>query len=127
MNLYNDVTYTPSMNEGEPAMLDCSGAGFSGCRVPRQNVYLNAPNNISQNINFSTLLSDAINSIIEKSEASGQQGSLRGTECKKIAVRNATRGGFDTYLIQGTWNYNAYGEGYLKIYLNSSDMLNCRM
>ncbi len=128
LNLYNDIMYVPSEDGVQPAMLECTGAGFSACRVPRQNSFMVVNNPGHQNgINFDSMITDAINEIIAKSEENGQRGSLQGSTTKKVAVRNATRGGFDTYFIQGAWKYNAYGEGYLKIYLNRSDLLNNRI
>lgn len=128
LNLYNDVLYTPSEDDSTPARLDCIGAGFSFCRVPNQNPFtLNNNCRVANNVDISPLVVDAINEIIEKSEENGQRGSLRGTACKKIAVRNSNRNGTDTYFVQGKWNYNAYGEGELVIYISQSNILNTRM
>ena len=128
LNLYNDILYTPSEDGIQPAMLECTGAGWSACRVPRQNTFMVVNNTGQQNnLNFGNMISDAINEIIAKSEENGQRGALQGSTCKKIAVRNATRGGFDTYFIHGAWRYNAYGEGYLNIYINQSNILNHRI
>ncbi len=125
LNLYNEITYTPSLSDSEPARLECSGAGFSACRVSNQ--ILSGAVNPGASLAVGNLLPDAINCLIEKSEESGQRGVLQGADCKKVAVRNATRGGFDTYFVQGTWSYNAYGEGTITIYLNTSDILDRRM
>ena len=127
LNLYNDIMYVPSEDGIQPAMLECSGAGFSSCRVPRQTIlhanYPTHPNNVDLN----GMITDAINEIIAKSEENGQRGVLQGSNCKKIAVRNCTRGGMDTYFIQGAWKYNSRGEGYIKIYISQSDILNHRI
>ena len=127
LNLYNDILYTPSEDGVQPATLECTGAGWSSCRVPRQNTFMINNSGHQSGTNFDLLISDAINEIIAKSEENGQRGSLQGSTCKKIAVRNATRGGFDTYFIQGAWTYNAYGEGYLKIYITRSDIMDHRI
>lgn len=127
MNLYNDIMYVPSEDGIQPAMLECSGAGFSSCRVPRLTIlHTNYPVN-PNNVDLNGMFADAINEIIAKSEENGQRGALQGSTSKKIAVRSSTRGGMDTYFIQGAWKYNARGEGYLKIYISQSDILNHRI
>ena len=129
LNLYNEILYTPSLDEETPATLDCMGAGFSSCRVPRQNSFmLNNIGGSSTGVDISPLVCDAINEIIAKSEENGTRGSLQGTASKQIAVRNNTRGGgFKTYVVKGVWKYNAYGEGVMNIYLERSDVLNHRI
>lgn len=129
LNLYNDIMYIPSEDGIQPAMLECTGAGFSACRVPRQNSFMVVNNPGHQNgINFDSMITDAINEIIAKSEENGTRGSLQGTASKQIAVRNNTRGGgFKTYVVKGVWKYNAYGEGTMNIYLERSDVLNHRI
>ena len=130
LNLYNEIVYTPSVDEFTPAMLDCTGAGFSACRVPKQNLF--STNNpyarIPSGIDLSPLICDAINEIIAKSEETGARGIRQGSASKQIAVRNNSRGGsLDTYVVKGVWSYNAYGEGTMKIYLDKSDLLNHRL
>lgn len=125
LNLYNDILYTPSMEENTPATLDCSGAGWSACRVPRQNTYtMNCAGQVPSAI--APLISDAINEILAKSEERGSRGSLRGSASKTIALRGNSNNGYDTYVVQGEWKYNAYGEGTVMIYLTRSDILQYR-
>ena len=128
LNLYNDILYTPALDEETPATLDCTGAGWSACRVPRQNTYtMNSLNRVPNGLDISPLVNDAINEIIEISE-DHTRGTQRGSISKKIAVQDNTRGGgMVTYIVQGVWSYNAYGEGTLKIYLHNSDILNHRI
>ncbi len=129
LNLYNEIVYTPQLDELTPATLDCMGAGFSSCRVPRQNTYmLSDLGGSSCNINISPLINDAINEIIAKSEDYGTRGTLRGTASKKIAVRSNNRdGGMETFVVKGSWSYNAYGEGTMKISILKLDVLDHRI
>ena len=77
-------------------------------------------------IDISLLVNDAINEIIEKSE-DRTRGVQQGSASKTIAVRNNSRNNMDTYIVRGTWRYNAYGEGILKIYLTKSNLLDHRI
>lgn len=125
LNLYNDILYTPELDENTPATLECTGAGWSACRVPRQSTYTMTQINTS-GIDISLLVNDAINEIIEKSE-DRTRGVQQGSASKTIAVRNNSRNNMDTYIVRGTWRYNAYGEGILKIYLTKSNLLDHRI
>lgn len=125
LNLYNDILYTPSLDELTPATLDCSGAGWSACRVPRQSTYtMNCAG--LQGSSISPMIADAINEIIAKSEERGSRGTLHGSASKTIATRGSSGNGYDTYVVQGEWKYNTYGEGEIKIYLTQSDLLRYR-
>ena len=131
LNLYNDIKYTPA-NGGQMAMLECSGAGYSACRIPNIGAYMDNTSvhfgNSGDAVNYgvSTKFAEAVNEIISYSETQGAKGYYSGSKSQTIAVRNTkTRGtsSNDTYFIKGTWQYNKYGEGYLYIYINKSDIL----
>lgn len=129
-NHYNDVLYTPG-DENTPARLDCTGAGNSSCRVPRNNaatLFAVSPashNGTSLNPNLMPLFADAVNEIIETSERSVAAGNLQGSQSKSIAVRNNSTG-LDTYFVKGQWSYGRNGNGTLHIYINQSDLLRRR-
>ena len=72
------------------------------------------------------LISDAINEILATSEERGSRGSFRGSASKTIAIRGNSNNGYDTYVVQGEWKYNVYGEGTMMIYLTRSDILQYR-
>lgn len=72
------------------------------------------------------LISDAINEMLAKSEERSSRGSFRGSATKTIATRGNSNNGYDTYIVQGEWKYNAYGEGTMMIYLTRSDLLQYR-
>lgn len=114
LNLYNDILYTPSQDETHPATLDCTGSGYSACRVPR-NSALSFTTSPVVNPALSPVFTDAINQIIEASEQQASRGSMRGTQSKKIAVTGSR--GTDTYAITGTWEYNTRGGCTMYIYI----------
>ncbi|MCR4680755.1 MAG: hypothetical protein K5636_03975 [Bacteroidales bacterium] len=125
LNLYNDILYHPSEDGVEPATLDCTGAGFSACRVPRVNPFLTPGDNASSPTlqRIMPAITDAINEIIEKSEERSRSGNNNGSYTKKIATPSNGHSGYETFFIQGKWAYNTYGEGTLKIYINQSSIL----
>lgn len=126
LNLYNDILYTPSNGEGQPATLDCTGAGYSSCRVPRFNAYActSIPEVLSAQAQ--NAIADAINMLIKESEELGARGTYSGQKSKTIAVSNTASRGYDTYFVKAVWNYGSDGEGTMYIYVNQSDLLNAR-
>lgn len=120
LNLYNDITYTPSSDPNVPATLDCYGSGWSFCRVPRisMNDFSVISGGTNNNIANQTAVLNAINKLIEDSESQGQKGALSGTKSKTIAAANGT-----TYFVKSTWAYNSYGEGDIYIYVNTDNNL----
>lgn len=114
LNLYNDILYTPAQDDTHPATLDCTGSGYSSCRVPRNNA-LSFTSSPIGNPTLSPMFADAINQIIEASEQHINNGVMRGTQSKKIAV-NGTRG-METYVVKGNWEYNSRGGCTMYIYV----------
>lgn len=117
-NRYNYVTYTPS--DGSTYImgtLDCTGNGYTKCRVPRgSDLMLTNPNygRIS-NVNINGTLVNAINDLIEFSETQSGNGIYQGQKSQTIAVRNPNTRGFDTYMVNAKWRYNRNGDGQMII------------
>lgn len=124
LNLYNDIYYTPSTEPGVPARLDCTGRGYSACRVPRDN-NLQATNALrpteftETSVAEQLAIANAINSIIEASESALTHGTLSGTAAQTIAVPTTVRGVNRTFNIKGQWmpTPRAAGETTLYIYI----------
>lgn len=128
LNLYNEILYTPAGEDGTPARLDCTGSGFSACRVPNVN-----------NLNYSTTQADnrrktpttaeqqafanAINEILAYSEQMGEQGHRAGSTSKTVAIPSGTRGLNKVFHIKATWNYNQRGEGDISIYITENNTI----
>ncbi len=125
LNLYNVIEYTPSQNGG-PALLECSGKGFSFCRVPSSafSCTVGSTNNGSVGLTpqVNSRLADAVNQLIEQSENSSSKGVNSGTATKKIAVQSSSKK-VDTYVVKGKWSYNQYGEGTVEIYIDKLNLL----
>ncbi|MBP5205590.1 MAG: hypothetical protein J6Z44_02225 [Bacteroidales bacterium] len=120
LNLYDDINYTPSNDETVPATLDCSGAGWSFCRVPHvsmgefraisdSRVNIEAANNAS---------TSAINQIIEYSERNSRDGACHGSKSITVSIPSNNRSGDSIFAVKGEWQYNSYGEGDLYIYIS---------
>lgn len=124
LNLYNDILYTPSSDELTPATLDCTGAGFSACRVPHTFNTIGANSTITyRNDIVDGVLANAINELIERSEVEGAKGNLSGNASKTIAIPNGSKGSYDTYMVKGNWQYSKSGEATMYIYINENDLL----
>lgn len=125
LNLYNRVEFTPSQN-GAPAILDCSGKGFTFCRVPSAafSFVLGSTNNGTVNMTpqVNSRFADAVNELIEQSENSSSKGVNSGMATKKIAVQSSSKK-VDTYVVKGQWSYNQYGEGTIMIYIDKLNLL----
>ncbi len=124
LNLYNDIQYTPSEDGVTPATLNCFGAGWSFCRVPRAATgsLISSSLASANNTAVTEAFVNAINAIIEFSENNGEKGSLSGSKSITLSIPNGTRG-YDTYAVKGEWRYNASGEGTIYIYINSLNNL----
>jgi len=119
LNLYDEINYTPGSDESAPATLDCSGAGWSFCRVPY--VSLGELRSIS-NTNVNTMAANnafcnAINQIIEYSENRSRDGLNQGSKSITVSIPSNSRSSNVTFAVKGEWQYNSYGEGTLKIYI----------
>lgn len=122
LNLYNDILYTPSLEPGAPAHLDCTGRGFSLCRVPRDNsLQANATSPAARQTEMTeadqVALADAINAIIEASENALQNGRTSGTLSRTIVTPTQVRGINKTFCVRGTWSQTERNGGECTIYI----------
>lgn len=124
LNLYNDILYTPAEDESHPATLECTGSGFSSCRVPRFNAFASASLPEAISAQAENAIRDAINDLILQSEKFGAKGTMKGQTSKTIAVANPGTRGYKTYFIKAQWDYAPNGEGVMYIYVTQSDLLN---
>ncbi|MBQ6070409.1 MAG: hypothetical protein IKQ75_00530 [Bacteroidales bacterium] len=115
LNLYNDILYTPAQDEEHPATLDCTGSGYSSCRVPRNNALSLCSQGAIGNPNLSPMFADVINQIIEISEREASNGCTRGSQSKKIAIQAGR--GTETYAVKGSWQYDSRGGCTMYIYV----------
>ena len=120
LNLYNDIQYTPSADASQPALLNCEGAGWSFCRVPRLSMGEIGTSSLpDQNwLAVNKACCNAINQIIEFSETHNRAGNNSGSKSVTVSVPNGSRSSNTTYYVKGEWQYNSYGEGDLYIYIN---------
>lgn len=122
-NLYNDVVYTPCENGDFVGTLDCSGLGYSACRVPRVNALgphmysLQVPNTAIE-----SKLMDIVNDLIATSENAAENGNLQGSASKTISVTGASRNDTKTFCVKCEWEYNRNGKAVIYIYLNRTDI-----
>jgi len=123
LNLYNDVVYTPSDGADIIGTLDCSGLGYSACRVPRVNALGPQLNGLQvPNAEIESKLMDIVNELIAKSETMAENGTLQGTASKTIAVTGATRSSSTTYAVKCDWQYRSNGDATLYIYLSQPNI-----
>lgn len=129
LNLYNDIKYTPSTTEGVPATLDCSGKGWSYCRVPVNALGITANTSINTSARREGTTAetkafvDAINSIIENSEKLLESGTLSGSQSITVAIpSNSRTSKYTTYYVKGQWSYNKEGNGVLKFFITQSPL-----
>ena len=119
LNLYNDITYTPSSDETVPATLDCSGAGWSFCRVPHVSMgeFRSISSTTANVVAANDAFANTINEIIAFSETQSRGGSTQGSKSITVAVPSNDRSGNAVFSVMGKWQYNSYGEGDLYIYI----------
>lgn len=123
INLYNDVTYTPAINNNL-ATLNCYGAGFSYCRVP-SNALAPTSNGTAIDATTNTQIIHAMNELIEMSETQVSQGVNTGVDSRTIAVASSTcRGSYDTYSIKCNWTYRNSSDGTIVLTINKINIFN---
>jgi len=140
-NLYNYVHYTPSeLSPTGVAQLDCTGSGFSACRVPNcSNLIVNEGSSI-------TTISDAgkvaalmagVNNVIVQFEAAQEQNmsssikqtnskgsSMPSVFTKTIAMANGNNASkMDTYVVRGVVTSCTANSSTLKIYIEKANIL----
>lgn len=118
-NLYNYVSFSPGeVNSDGIGHLDCSGSGFSACRVPNCNALnINEGNSVSVETESSKLnsLKLAINDVIQQYETALENNAaavaagtptkaVPTTYTKTIATKGNGKGGkqkTETYVVKG--------------------------
>ncbi len=113
-NLYNDIEYTPAEATGGVAELECSGNGFSFCRVPMLAL---GGNDHRDDLADTRALVNAVNEIIENSESrSPSETRFEGNEHHvTVAVPDDAGRSFTYYQVKGVWNYESNGDCVMKI------------
>jgi len=116
-NLYNDIEYTPADGEGGFAELDCSGNGFSFCRVP-----MLATGGASNRIDESETraITNAVNQVIQYSEnlSADQTRFANNTYTLTVAVPGSANRRPAYYQVKGVWSYENNGDCIMKITIN---------
>lgn len=140
LNMYNYVSYTPAESSPDGiAQLNCSGNGFSFCRIPNCTSITVSDGSEMKEINdiskVNTLVS-AINNVIDQlaeNNAETETNSARRTsttqdvKTKKVAISNPSaknRAKCDTYVVKGVSSNNRSADTQtVKIYIDKVDLL----
>ena len=143
-NLYNYVSYSPAeVNSDGIGHLDCSGNGFSACRVPSCNALnVNNGNSVfveteSSKLNSFTL---AINDVIQQYETALENNAAAvaaGYPAKAIpttytkTIATAAKGSgklvkkkTETYVVRGVVTASTANTSTMKIYIEKINLLN---
>jgi len=146
LNLYNYVIYTPaSLTSTGCAQLDCSGSGFSACRVPNcSSMPVNTGISVVNIDDAGILLSfkNAINDVILQYETALEQynqaistsGLPKGVSLPTVYTKTIAMAGssgtfgkkskVDTYVIRGVVTANTSNSSTMKIYIEKVDFNN---
>ena len=142
-NLYNYVSYSPAeVNSDGVGHLDCSGNGFSACRVPNCNALnINNGNSVFVETESGKLTSfkQAINDVIQQYEtaiennASSAAANVHGKVVpaiytKTIALSNkgSVKGGkakAETYVVRGVVKNATNNTSTMVIYIEKTNLL----
>ena len=143
LNLYNYVSYTPAeLTPSGIGQLDCSGSGFTACRMPNCGsvnvndgnvVYeLSEPSKIDA---FRAAINDVIiqyesaQSVQNQSATTGSnaKGNTSGTYTKTIAFPNTSKGlkktKMETFVVRGVVTSSTNNASTMKIYIEKVDIL----
>ena len=144
LNLYNYVTYTPAeLSATGIGQLDCSGGGFTACRVPNcTHLTVNdggAATSISESSKVNALQT-AINNVIIQYEAAQEHSmdasvkpnaskgsSIPSVYTKTIAFANNAGGSktnqTETYVVRGVVTASDANSSTMKIYIEKVNIL----
>lgn len=142
LNMYNYVSYTPAESSPDGiAQLNCSGNGFSFCRIPNcTSISVNDGSEMKEITDVSkvnTLIS-AVNSVIDRlaennSDTETEANTARRTstsqyvKTKKVAFSNPSaknRAKCDTYVVKGVSSNNRSADAQtVTIYIDKVDLL----
>lgn len=142
LNMYNYVTYTPAeLTPTGVGQLDCSGIGFTACRLPNctslnvNNGNVVYPETDNGKLNaFRTAINDVISQFEaaqEHATAEGSQGNVKGipsTYTKTLSFSSPSKGGPNkkstTYVVRGVVTSSAGNSSTMKIYIEQANILN---
>ncbi|MCR4826083.1 MAG: hypothetical protein K5882_03935 [Bacteroidales bacterium] len=143
-NLYNYVSYSPGeVNSDGVGHLDCSGSGFSACRVPNCNA-LNINNGMTVSVETESgklnSFRQAINDVIQQYEtaiannatavASGSpEKAVPSTYTKKLAFASkgsskSSKKKTEAYIVRGVVTASTANTSTMKIYIEKTNLLN---
>lgn len=113
-NLYNDIVYTPADGEGGLAELDCSGNGFSFCRVP---MLATGNHSSREDLAESRAITNAVNEIINHSEQMTPEQTRLSNNRHSVTVAVPRTGNRSPLYLQvkGVWGYESNGDCVMKI------------
>ena len=146
LNLYNYVTYTPAeLSPTGIGQLDCSGGGFTACRVPNcAHLTVNDGNAVSTVSEYGRVnaLMAAINNVIIQYETAQEQStdvaskpnaskeastSIPSVYTKTIAFPNSAGGPnakkAETYVVRGVVTASDATSSSMKIYIEKVNLL----
>ena len=144
LNLYNYVTFTPAeLSASGVGQLDCTGSGFTTCRVPNcVSLPVNNGNAVTNITDAGKLASFqlAINEVIEKFEkaqvqAQAQQqsgsgakaGAIPTTYTKSLAFASNSnhygKNAQETYVVRGVVTSNNENSSTMRIYIEKVNLL----
>lgn len=143
LNLYNYVTYTPAeLSPTGIGQLDCSGGGFTACRVPNcAHLTVNdggVATSVSESSKVNALMS-AINNVIiqyetaqeQSMDATGKPNASKATSVpsvytKTIAFPNNAGGQkakkADTYVVRGVVTASSTNSSTMKVYIEKVNL-----
>ena len=112
-NLYNDIVYTPADGEGGLAELDCSGNGFSFCRVPM----LATGGSGREDPAETQAITNAINDLIEFSETRTPSETRLANNVHSVTVAIPASGNRGPRYLQlrAVWDYEPNGDCEMRI------------
>lgn len=141
-NLYNYVSYTPAeISANGVGHLDCSGTGFTACRIPNCNALnVNNGNSFAAETDASKLQSfkEAINDVIhqyetalENNAAASSHSNVKGvpTTYTKTIAFSAKGGGkisktkMEMYVVRGVVTSSTASTSTMKIYIEKIPVL----
>ena len=144
INLYNYVSYTPAeLSPNGFAQLNCSGSGFSACRVPNCSTLpvnvMNGIENVTETSRIQAFVS-AINNVINQYETAlesyscsspnGEKGAnVPSVYTKTLAFATPASGigklkKTETYVVRGVVTTSTSSSSTMKVYIEKVDFNN---
>lgn len=142
LNMYNYVSYTPpEATSNGIGRLDCSGNGFSPCRVPNSGISTVNVGNSTITVSdpaklnaFKTAINDVIamyeNAVVNNTNQNTVTNSHKivpNSYTKTIAINNASKGGkkakTETFVVRGVVSSHNGNNSTMKIYIEQTNLL----